>query len=250
MAYYNPFQDESSYYNPYEQQKASPGLVSTVSSIAKNMVVFGGLFALGTTATKLASSKIGSFIKNRNFGRISAIAKDIEKPTIGSILCNTNIGKNYASFRDSTGLYKAAQARQLYLSKIANEQPYKLGVARITSAFKNPTTFASTIGGVWKRNVLTGIGVSFAIDKLSGNYQAINSEKKAWYDVPGHIGQVAKWFVDTSIYSTAFGMLGPIAKGVGSAGLAGVKKTFNGPLGSYISKSLSQNAPGLKHINN
>jgi len=249
MAYYNPFQDNKSYYNPYEQAKATPSVISTVSDVAKNMIVFGGLFALGTAATKFASGKIGSIVKSGNFGRATEIAKGLEKPTIGSILRNSSVGKNYTAFKESTGLYKAAQERSSLLSNIAKTDPSKYNLTKITSAFKNPTTFAATLGGVWKRNVITGLGVSFAIDKLSGYYNEMNPEKKAWYDIPGKVGQVGKWFVNNSVYSTAFGLLGPAAKGVASIGMAGARKAFGGSFGKYIEKSLSQVSPTLQHVN-
>lgn len=250
MSYYNPFEDSSTYYNPYKQQQAAPqSLTSTLIDVAKNMAVYGGLFVLGSAAAKAASSRIGRFIKKGSFGKASSIAKKLDNPTVGSILKNTSLGREYTAYKESTGLFKASQARQAYLSKVAKEQPYRLGVARITSAFKNPTTFAATIGGIWKQNVLTGLGVSFAIDKMSGNYQAIVSEKKEWYDVPGQIGNLTKWFANESIYASAFGLLGPAAKGAASIGLVGIKKTFDGPMGKYIAKSLSQVSPGLQHIN-
>lgn len=250
MSYYNPFEDSSTYYNPYKQQQAAPqSLTSALTDVAKNMAVYGGLFVLGSAAAKAASSRIGRFIKKGSFGKASSIAKKLDNPTIGSILKNTSLGREYTAYKESTGLFKAYQARQAYLSKVAKEQPYRLGVARITSAFKNPTTFAATIGGIWKQNVLTGLGVSFAIDKMSGNYQAVVPEKKEWYDVPGHIGNLTKWFANESIYASAFGLLGPTAKGAASIGLVGIKKTFDGPMGKYIAKSLSQVSPGLQHIN-
>ncbi|MFK5283434.1 hypothetical protein ACI3PL_28060, partial [Lacticaseibacillus paracasei] len=66
-------------------------------------------------------------------------------------------------------------------------------------------------------------------------------EKKAWYDVPGQVGNFAKW-MGSNLIQTA-GMNGGLKalQAVGAVGGLNISKVFQGSLGRVIQKTVASN---------
>lgn len=234
MAYWNPQKEGNRYYDPYYQaQEPGPSLGQSLMGVAKTMVVIGGLNLIGGAAGKWFSRKAGMAIKKHSKGHLSSIARNMKRPTLGGILQRTKTFKRISAPLKRTSVYKSGQTRARQLATLKGKPGY--GLARVTTAFKNPKTFLAATAGVWKQNVLSGIGVAYAIDSLLGvTTRDLGLEKKAWYDVPGQLSNFGKWMVNDSIAGLAIGGVMRMGGALGSAGYLGMKRAFGGEFGKHV----------------
>lgn len=242
MAYYNP-SSNSSYYDPYQNsQERTPSAIGAIGNAAKTLMLIGGLNLLGNAAANKLSGLTGRAIKQGVFGkntRAYALAQNLRNPTIGGILKQTNSIKAAKKWFSSTAVGKANASRAQHLSQFKGTPEY--GTQRLLSAFKSPATLAGAVGGTWLNTALRGAPVAYAVDSALGiTTNELGLEKKAWYDVPGNIGNAAKWFAYESVYATAFGSMGVLGGAGKSLFTKGLQKTFSGNVGKYIYKTLNQ----------
>lgn len=237
MPYYNPLSSQqggNQYYDPhYNSQQQDQSVGNALGTLAKTMVVMGALNMVGQAGTKWLSRKAGRMIQARGTGRLKELTKGMTNPTIGGIVKKTNTYKKIARPLKKTSIYQAGKARQQRLSSLKGKPGY--GAARLTSAFKNPKTLLSAAIGTWKQNVLSGIGVAYAVDSLLGvTTRDLGLEKKKWYDVPGHASNFGKWLVNDSIAGLAMGGAMRAGGALGSAGMMSLRRTFSGKFGQKV----------------
>lgn len=241
MAYYNGDQGDS-YYDPYNNSSDSKtSIISTLSSAAKSIAIVGVLNMVGGAAAKKASGFAGRAIKAGVFGQGKAfnLASGLENPTIGGILKQSGKVKAATNWFNQTSIGKAQAARTQFLEPLKGTTSY--GAHRVASAFKSPATMAGVIGGVWAKNSLAGAPVAYAVDSALGITQnELGLQRKAWWDVPGKIGNAAKWFAYDSVYSTAFGGVGALSGAGRSVAAKGLQNVFKGKLGDKIYDTISQ----------
>ncbi len=255
MAQHNPYDTGSDYYDPYQnsQQAPGPNLGNLVLNAAKTMVVFGILNTVGRGASKVFSSKAASIVT-----RYSKTAATIQKATgantLGGLFAGTSAGKEINKiFSGATKSFSSAlKSKDAYVASVARTQG--AGAAKIAgfkSSFKDMRTFAGTVGRAWKNTVWAGAGVAYAIDTFAGVTRDYGIKPKAWYDVPGQIGNFGKWLAINSIYCMGFKGATKFAQMAGSKGMQSVSNVFKGPLGKasaqFLERVLADGAPaGLR----
>ena len=242
MAYYNPLQQQQGYYDAYNNTPTESAS-SVIGGAIKSLVTISALNLVGTAATKWLGGKAHSTMKKwlkQPGGPKRAIAQKAYKAQ-RIVSRNKAVVKKHLA---NTSYGKAAATRQAKLAGMKGKPGY--GSARLTSAFKNPKTLLATTAGVWKRNVLSGMGVAYAVDTMLGvTSKELGLEKKAWYDVPGKASNFGKWLVNDSIYGTAMGGAGAVVGAIGSATGKALGKAFGGEFGKKIIGAYSKHAPGL-----
>lgn len=229
MAYYNPQDSQDRYYSPEantNQQGTDLGPILRTMGAAIALNVVGGL------VTKHLVNASKNTLKSWSANSKSIIRKNIADKAIS----------NYSSFKRTTepirasivnsSIYKASQERRALLEPLKGTSGY--GIKRVTSTFKNTKTFAATVGGVWKRNVLQGMAVAYGVDSALGFTREMGLEKKAIYDVPGQVGNFAKWLGYSSAGGLAFGAAGPVLGAIGGVGLKAVQRVFGGEFGRQV----------------
>lgn len=243
--YYNPLiSDQESYYDPTQNSSGDAGQV--LSEAAKNLVIIGALNIAGGLATKYIGGKVSNTLKQWSKNSKSIIRKNIANKITSTATSISNSISPITKVIKNSSIAKAGQARATMLKNIEGQPGH--GLTRLTSAFKNPKTFLATTAGVWKQNVLNGMGVAYAVDSMLGiTTRDLGLQKKKWHDVPGQITNFGKWLVNDSIYGTAMGAAVPTIKAIGSAGLQAARKTFGGSFGKQILNVASKFAPGIPH---
>lgn len=233
---------ENNQYDPYNNsQPQGPVLMQTLGSMAKSLVVVGALNIAGVAITKKISQGAATGLKRYYHGPLGNLARSSNASNLGEVFKATDTGKSFFSAIKKTGIYKSHVQRTTHLQNFAKVHPERLGLERITSAFKNPSTLAATYAKSWIKNVGYGIGVAYGADVLTGvTSKDMGLEKKALWDVPGKIMNFAKWTGQMSIFGPMFGSLGPVAGAVGSAARQGLAKAFRGPLGQAMVKGMSK----------
>lgn len=240
MPIYNPYNSERDYYNPYEnvQEQGGPSLGRVLFTQAKIMAVFGLLNAVGRTATKLVSSKAASYF-----------AKGPKAPkTLGDVIQKTRLGQSATNiYRQATQPFrKALQAKDSYVAAVAKRAGGVGAASKIASfqsSFKDFRTFAGSVGRMWKNTVWAGAGVAYAVDSFAGITQDYGIKPKAWYDVPGHIGNFGKWLAMDSIFTMGFSGALKATNLAGAVGKTALRKSFSGPMGDAAARFLQRVAP-------
>lgn len=240
MAYWNPQKQGDNYYDPYYQsQEPGPSAGQALMGMAKTMAVIGVLNFVGGAATRALSGKAGQAIAKYSKGGLGSIARNMKSPTIGGIIGRTNTFKSITAPLKRTSIYKASQTRARQLSTLKGKPGY--GLARVTTAFKNPKTFLAATAGVWKQNVLSGIGVAYGVDSLLGiTHRDLGLEKKKWYDLPGQASNFGRWLVTDSVAGLAMGAVTRMGGALGSAGYLGMKRAFGGKFGERVMEVAAQ----------
>ena len=244
MAIYNPDNSENGYYSPYQnsQQETGPSLGKVLLGTAKTMAVFGILNVVGRAASKGLSTKATSII-TRYSKTAATIQKATGAKTLGGLFAGTSAGKEVRKiFSGSAKSFTSALAsKDAYVARIARTQGSTAAkVAGFKSSFKDFRTFAGTVGRSWKQNVWAGAGVAYAIDSFAGVTRDYGITPKAWYDVPGHVGNFGKWLAMDSVYSMGFRGATKFAQMAGIRGMRSVSEVFKGPLGQASAKFLQR----------
>lgn len=242
MSYYNPYQSTESYYDPYQNTQTDTPSAS-IGQAVKTLAIIGGLNIVGCAATKYLSSSIKSNLKSWSNSTNNSIKKAFATKVITT---SNKISDRLAPLKESfhkTSIYQAAQARKATLAPLKGKTGYNL--TRVSSAFKSPSAFIGTIAGVWKRNVLQGIGVAYGIDSMLGVTQDIGLQPKSWYDVPGQVSNFGKWLGMSSIFGLALGGGFAGIKATGAGALAGTRKVFGGEFGKKVLSNLAPVHPGV-----
>ena len=247
MPIYNPYNNQNDYYNPYENtQQPTSNVGEALFNTAKTMVVMGALNTVSHMAWSAFSKKSTSLIAKYGKGKLAD--KAAKAGSLGGILKDTSAGRTLNTmYKDSTAKFRSAlDNRSRYLSSVSKTQgPAAASAARFTSAFKDTTTFAGTVGRLWKNKVLQGAGVAYAVDSFFGFTQDMGLEKKALWDIPGQVGNFGKWLAYDSVYSLGFSASTRALKAAGGGGTLGLKKAFSGKLGDSLLRGLSQVQPGM-----
>jgi len=252
MSYYNPLQNTNdSHYSPYEniENESGTSIGSALLNTAKSMLIFQAAYAGARAVGGVVSKSLGKGAQGGVFGnKLKNISSSLTNPTVGDIVKNSSLGKSFTAFAKSTPIVKAAATRKATLAQIKSNQPWKHGMARVSSAFKDPTTLAATLGGVFLRTAVPGTGTAYMLDRFNGRIDDPN-DKKAWYDVPGQVSNAAKWFASTSVSGMVMGgAIGPTAGLIGSAGTSALRKAFSGQLGRSVTGfmgNISKSLPDL-----
>lgn len=242
MAIYNSPND---YYDPFENaEPRNPGVMSVLANTAKTFAIFGVANIIGVGATRFLSRKTATFIAKNTTGRAAEIAKSLKEPTLGGILKNTGPGKQLNElFRENTsGIRQALEARRSIVAEATRQNRFKGDMVRVTSAFKDLKTFTGTFASLWSKSVWAGAGVAYAIDNFAG---LTGIQKKPIYDIPGQAANFGKWMLQSTLFGTPIGALGPAIKFARGAALQGIKGALAGPPGRSAAKYLSRVAPGL-----
>ena len=242
MSFYNPMQDQDSYYDPTQNTSPdSPGQI--VGSAIKSLLVVGTLNAIGGVATKFLGAQAKSTLKSWAKNESSIYRKAFAQKTISAAKSMTSSFEPVRKAMRDSSIGKAAVARRITLQKMEGQPGY--GLARLTTAFKNPKTLLATTVGTWKKNVLSGMAVAYGVDSLLGITRDIGLKDKKWYDLPGQAQNFGKWLVNDTIYGTAMGAAAPVAKAIGSAGNSALRKTFSGSFGKKVMDAAAKFAPGI-----
>ena len=253
MATYNPYENDSDKFNPYEgEQPVAPGILQAAASFAKNMVVFGAVNIIGRVATRGISRGIGSFIKNYGSGSLANIAKQMatkgEVVSLGGIFAKTDNGKALNKlYSDATKNFSSAlESRDARIKAAQQMGPASHAVTRITSAFKDMRTFSGTVGRAFKKTVWTGAGVAYAIDNAAGITRDMGIERKPLWDVPGQVGNFTKWLGVNTIYGLGFHGIPALAKAAGGTGALALRDSLknNRPWVEKLMQGLQTVAPG------
>lgn len=226
--YYDPNLSDQEYYSP-ENNSQNSGDIGSALRTAGTMI---GLNIIGVAASRYLMSAAKSTLKSWQSNSQSIIRRSLAQKTFN---LNSNIKKYTAPYKQTiqdSSIYKAGLERQKYLNLIKDSSDYS--IKRVTSAFKDPKTLLSTTLGVWRRNVLSGIGVSYGVDSLLGITREMGLDKKAIYDIPGQVGNFAKWLGYSSVGGLALGAAGPALKVAGSLGIKTLQKTFGGEFGKKV----------------
>jgi len=228
--YYNPQASDDQYYDP--QQNTQNNSSADFGPMLRTMGVAIGLNLVGAVATKhlvgFGKNTLRSWSKNSS----SIVRKNIAEKTISTF---SSFKKATAPFTKSiteSSVYKVGQERKAILAGLKGKPGY--GLARISTAFKNPKTLLATTAGVWKGQVLSGMAVAYGVDSLLGFTREMGLEKKKIYDVPGQISNFAKWMSYSTVGGLAMGAGLPIAGAIGAAGFKAVQKTFHGDFGKKV----------------
>ena len=227
-----------------------PQIGSVLMDTAKKMAVFGVLMMAGKAGTKVLSNVAGKTIKTYASGtRLGKIANDIfyrgETPTLGAILKDTGPGKTLSKMAGDhfTGVRSSLDYRQNLIKAATLQNPARAAITRVTSSFRDLSTFSGTFAGAWKKTVWGGAGAAYAIDSALG-WNKDYLKQKPLYDIPGQVGNFGKWLA----YNTAFGMpfaaAGPLAKAAGGALELGLSKVFQGSLGKKVVNAVTGLAQG------
>jgi hypothetical protein len=253
MSEYNPYQNQNDNYSPYEgEQPKEGGVVQAAFGVAKNMAAFGILNFAGRVITRGASRGIASFIA-KGEGSLAKIAKSMasngETLSLGGIFSKTSEGQKLRqAFSPISKRFSEALAVRTSRIKAAQEMgPAAGAVKRVTSAFSDLTTFSGTVGRAFKQQIWAGAGVSYAIDNALGTTKDMGLEKKALWDVPGQVGNFAKWMGVNSIYGLGFHGAAPITKALGGMAALGAKNVLakNDAFVGKVLQDLQKHAPGL-----
>lgn len=238
--YYDPRSDQDWYYSPENNTQTT---TASIGPAIKSLLVVGGLNLVGAAATRYLGGQIKNTIKSWSTQSGNSLRKSIATKALSY---NNRLSQKIQPFKNAyerTSIYQAGRERKASLDKIKGRPGY--GVTRLTSAFKNPSTFLATSIGVWKRNVWSGMGVAYGIDSMLGITQDLGLERKNWYDVPGQISNFGKWLGVSTIFGMAMGGAGPAIKAMGSAGLMAANKAFGGRVGKGLLTSLGPLSPGV-----
>ena len=240
MAYYNPTDQDNSYYDPYQNsQETPPSAISAIGNAAKMLAIMGGLNLVGNMAAGKISGMLGRSIKAGVLGKNTtayALSQNLKSPSIGGILKQTSSVKAAKKWISQTAVGQAMSSRAIALKPFKGTPGY--GGRRVLSAFKNPATLAGVVGSTWVKTALAGAPVAYAVDSALGITGALGLQKKALWDIPGQIGNAAKWMGYESIYATTFGALGPLAGASKSVVTGGIRKAFKGPMGKFLYKTV------------
>ena len=228
MAYYDAQAASDRYYSPEQnttQQETDIGPILRTMGAAIALNVVGGV----VTRHLVNSSKntLKSWANSK-----SVIRKSIADKTISTYSSFKRATEPIRSSIVNNSVYKAGQERKTLLKATEGTSGY--GIKRVTSAFKNTKTFAATIGGVWKKNVLDGMAVAYGVDSLLGFTRETGLEKKKIYDIPGQASNFAKWLGYSSAGGLAFGVAGPTLGVIGAVGLKSLQKVFAGEFGKQV----------------
>jgi hypothetical protein len=228
MAFYDPLSQDK-YYSPESntvQQNTDLGPLIRVmgASIALNIV--------GSVATKHLVNQSKKTLQSWAASSKSVIRKNIADKTISTYSSFKKATEPFRSSITNSSIYKAGQERKALLKASEGQSGY--GIKRVTSAFKNAKTFAATIGGVWKKNVLGGMAVAYGVDSLLGFTREMGLEKKKIYDIPGQASNFVKWLGYSSAGGLAMGAAGPVLGLIGGVGLKSVQKAFGGDFGKQV----------------
>lgn len=237
---YNPDQDR--YYNPYDNVRNEGNPMQGAAQAIKSIALIGGLNLIGGAITHRLSKSGGGIVK-KWMNRPSGIRKQIAQRAY-SVTSTVNQAKSDIKRAISkTSIGQAHTTRMQSLAGMKGKPGY--GAARFTSAFKNPKTFISSVGSVWKQNVLSGMGVAYAVDSMLGISKDMGLEKKSWYDVPGQISNFGRWMVNDSIAGLAFGGAQRGLGAIGSIGMRSASKAFGGAMGRSLAARMAPNSPGI-----
>lgn len=247
MPVYNPYNNQGEYYNPYENsQQPRANVGEALFNTAKTMVVMGALNTVGNMAWGALSRRSTGLIAKYGKGKLAQTAA--KSTTLGGIVKNTSSGRVLNNmYKKATNRFRMSlNSRDQYISRVAKQYgPSAAKAARFTSAFRNTTTFAGTVGRLWKNNVLQGAGVAYALDSFFGFTKDMGIDKKPLWDVPGQIGNFGKWLAMDSVYSLGFAGATRALKAAGGGGVLGLRKAFSGAAGESLVKGLSQVQPGM-----
>jgi len=249
MAEYNPYQDE----NPQTQ---GGGVVRAAFGLAKNIAVFGIVNLFGRVIARGASRGIANFVAKTTEGSFANIAKAMtargETVSLGGIFAQTESGQKlnqiYSKATRGFSVALEERTRRIQAAQMMETGGFaKAAVTRFTSTFKDLKTFSGTIGSAFKRNVWAGAGVAYMIDNATGITRDMGIEKKPLWDVPGQVGNFAKWMGINTIFGLGFAGAGPIAKAIGGAGVRGLRTTLerNQPFVEKVIQGISRVSPGM-----
>lgn len=250
MALYNPYNSDDRYYSPYEntQQGPSPGLGAMLFNTAKTMAVFGLLNAGGKALAGTLSRGAATAIRQYGKGSLGNIARETGARSLGEIFGATSVGKdlNAIGTKLTSSFRPSLQAKDAYVSNIRNTQGASAAkIAGFKSSFKDFRTFAGSVGRMWKNTVWQGAGVAYAIDSFAGVNKDLGLEQKAFYDVPGQVGNFGKWLAVNSVFSMGFGAAGKMAGLAGAKTIQSARNAFSGPMGRAMGDMLSAVSPGM-----
>jgi len=228
--YYNPQSSDDQYYD--SQQNTQNNTSADMGPMLRTMGMAIGLNIAGIAVTKhvIGSSKnvLRSWAKNSE----SITRRNLANKTISTYSSLKKVVSPFAKSITENSVYKAGQARRAVLEGMKGKPG--AGLARITTAFKNPKTLLATTAGVWKNQVLYGMGVAYGVDSLMGFTREMGLEKKKIYDIPGQIGNFAKWMGYSTAGGMIFGAAVPVAGAIGSLGFKAAQNVFKGDFGKKV----------------
>lgn len=247
MAYYDPDNLDDQSYDPYQNtQQDTASIKRALFTTAKTMAAFAALHMVGQLSWR-AISGLGAKGLARYSTTAAGIVEKTGANTIGGILKNTSIGKAFRAEYDSwlKPLRPVMAERAAAIQAARAKGPMAGAVASFTTAFKNPRTFIGTVGRAWKKNVLSSTFVSYVIDSATGVTGDLGIQEKKWYDVPGQIGNYAKWLAYDSVYT--LGLTGSLKALKAAGGALGIQisKAFQGPMGRDLVRMVAAVKPGL-----
>lgn len=256
MSYYNPYSEyQQDYYNPNENtQQQSTQAGQSIGSVVGTMVRDMAIYMVSTAATAAISAAVGARVKSAIINKApnSYAAKkwapagdakrgmwaksDTKISTLFKrLLPNETIkrGNNFVRpFR------KARRERAIEQRRLYQRDPLKAKAQAISSIFKDRDTAVGVIGNFVRRQVLPGSVVAYGLDNLLGYNEVRGLESKAWYDVPGHVVNYARW-LPTEIASVGImRSIAPLAKSI----QGGIGKTLrnSGSL-EFVNKLIDNN---------
>ena len=238
MAFYNPSQDaQDRYYDPQSNVQQDTG--AELGNNLKLMATAMALNAVGAVVTHKLIGGVKSTLRSWEKNTASVIRRDFAKGVIDRYSSvKNNFIKPINDSLQRTGAWKAAEARKVMLKTKEGMPGY--GALRLISGFKDFNTFAGTLGGVWKKNVLAGLPLAYGIDSLLGFTRDMGLEKKKIYDIPGQVTNFAKWAAYQHVGGFAFGGGGAVLGAMGSYGFKALQKTFQGQFGDLVLKNASK----------
>lgn len=249
---------QDNYYNPYQNTESNSNLKSSLVQAAGNLAKFGALYALGGIAAKGLSKGIGSVLSSNAFkgftkSEIGSIAYNLRgttgsSPTIGDILKNTPTGKNLTSnFKASTVSFRTAmETRSTYLQGVKSKSYSSYSTQRFTTLLASPKAALGIAGTMVGTHVLSNAAVMYGIDTAFGVTKDYGLKDKAFYDIPGQVGNFAKWVGINAGFSAALKFVKPVAGLFKGGYIAGSKAVAQSNFGQEVLKYASAVAPGIR----
>jgi hypothetical protein len=233
MAYYNS-QSETpdSYYDPQSNAVPQQDTGATIRKGIGTLVAVIGLNVAGVALTHKFIGAAKNTLKGWQANSKSVVRKAVADDVISQYSkIKQNLVKPYRDSLEKSPIYHALKQRDTYLNKLKDSGSSSYNFSRISSAFKDPLTFAGVTARIWKKNVLQGVAVAYGVDSLLGVTREMGLEKKEWYDVPGQASNFAKWGLISSVGGLLMGGTAPVAKAAGSLGMTAIGSVFKGELG-------------------